>query len=58
MEVWEGGRENFEDLIRKDSEIQKILDENDMEEIFDLKKNVKHVDAVFARLGLGAETKK
>lgn len=58
MKVWEGGRENFEDLIRKDSEIQKILDENDMEEIFDLKKNVKHVDAVFARLGLGAETKK
>jgi adenylosuccinate lyase len=52
MEVWENGATGFEELIRKDKEILKVLGQKDLEEIFDLKKNVKHVDVVFKRLGL------
>ncbi len=52
MKVWENGTVSFEEMIAGDGEIMKFLNEKELEEIFDLKKNVKHVDAVFKRLGL------
>jgi adenylosuccinate lyase len=53
MKVWEDESKRFEELIGKDKEIGKVLGKKELEEIFDLKKNVKHVDAIFKRLGLG-----
>ena len=53
MNVWENESKRFEELTRGDKEILKVLEKKELEEIFDLKKNVKHVDIVFKRLGLG-----
>jgi adenylosuccinate lyase len=53
MKVWEDGASSFEKKVIEDGEITKFLNKKELEEIFDLKKNVKHVDAVFKRLGLG-----
>lgn len=53
MKVWENENLNFEEKIKEDGEIVKFLGKKELEEIFDLKKNVKHVDLVFRRLGLG-----
>jgi len=52
MKVWENGTASFEEKIVGDGKIMKFLNKKELEEIFDLKKNVKHVDVVFKRLGL------
>ncbi|MEX2116284.1 MAG: adenylosuccinate lyase [Bacteroidota bacterium] len=53
MKVWEDRTARFEEKIAGDVEIMKFLNKKELEEIFDLKKNVKYVDMVFKRLGLG-----
>ncbi len=52
MKVWEDATLSFEAGIKGDRAIMKFLDQQELDEIFDLKKNVRHVDTVFKRLGL------
>ena len=44
---------SFLDLISKDSEVTKYLSKKDIEDIFDYKYFIRHVDEIFARLKLG-----
>jgi adenylosuccinate lyase len=49
MKVWEEGHE-FKGLILKDKEIGKYLNEEEIEEIFDLDYHLKYVDEIFNRV--------
>jgi len=49
LRVWEG-EASFKELILKDQEIMQYLDRNEVEEIFDIKYHLKHVDEIFERV--------
>ncbi len=49
MKAWEG-KKDFKSLILKDEEITKYLSNEEIEELFDLKYHLKHVDDLFMRV--------
>jgi len=51
MEVWESGK-HFRKLVQSDRTITSFVDGKELEELFDLKKSVRHVDFIFERVGL------
>jgi adenylosuccinate lyase len=51
MSVWNSGA-SFKEAISKDKKITKHLSSEEIENCFDLKKNLQHVDYVFKRVGL------
>jgi adenylosuccinate lyase len=51
MECWKTGID-FTDTIRQDEAVKKHLSEEEIERCFDLKHQLRNVDAIFRRLGL------
>lgn len=51
MSVWQNGTD-FRSALEGDPELKKYLNKKELEEVFDEKKSLKHVDYVFDRLGL------
>jgi adenylosuccinate lyase len=51
MKTWDTGTP-FRELLGKDRDITKMLSDEELDEMFDLKRSVRHVDTVFDRLGL------
>lgn len=51
MTSWSGGRE-FKDLLREDSGVSAVLNDADLDELFDYNYPVRRVDAIFSRFGL------
>ena len=49
--VWNSGR-SFKDLLKADSRVASVLNREELEELFDLKRSIRHVDYIFARVGL------
>jgi adenylosuccinate lyase len=49
LKVWEG-EGAFKELILNDKEIMQYLDTKEVEEIFDVKYHLKHVDEIFERV--------
>ena len=49
MTAWEGGA-NFMDLLKKDTEISDYMDENEIEELFNLDHHLKQIDTIFHRV--------
>jgi adenylosuccinate lyase len=52
MDVWQS-KKSFRDLLETDGAISAFLRTDDIDEIFDLKKSIRHVDMIFERVGLG-----
>ena len=51
MNVWQDGKD-FRSTLEGDSEVKKFLDGNELDDVFDRTKSVRHVDYIFERLGL------
>ncbi len=51
MNVWQNGKD-FQSALKEDKEVAGVLDKKELQEMFDDKKNIRHVDYVFQRLGL------
>jgi adenylosuccinate lyase len=51
MKVWNSGR-SFKDLLKEDPRIKSILKKGELDALFDVKRSIRHVDAIFARVGL------
>ncbi|HWP81755.1 MAG TPA: adenylosuccinate lyase [Bacteroidota bacterium] len=51
MKVWQNGSD-FRELLRRNAAIQQALSEHELEELFDEKKSLKHIDDIFERVGL------
>lgn len=51
MEVWNSDR-HFKAAVLADKEIASYLTQDEIEKCFDLKKNLRHVDYIFKRVGL------
>jgi adenylosuccinate lyase len=49
MRTWKG-KENFKDLVLNDPDIAKLLKTEAVEELFDLKVHLRHVDTIFSRV--------
>src|SRR5260370_5297055 len=49
MAAWETDA-NFREQVAKDARITKFLDDKALERTFDLKRQLRHVDAIFARV--------
>ena len=49
MKVWEKGA-NFLDELKKDSDIQKYIQKKELEECFNVKSYLRHVDTIFKRV--------
>jgi adenylosuccinate lyase len=49
LKVWSEGKD-FKSLLAEDTDIRKYLGLRDLEEIFDLKYHLKHVDELFGRV--------
>lgn len=49
MRVWEKGG-NFKNLLLKDKDLKKYMDNSEIEKIFDLKHHLKHIDFIFKRV--------
>lgn len=49
--IWNTG-EQFKDAILQDEQVKKYLSVEEIEACFDLKKNLRHVDYIFKRVGL------
>jgi len=49
MTAWES-RGYFQDLLKKDPEVRKLIPETELAALFDLGYHVKHVDALFRRV--------
>ena len=52
MEAWEKREQTFRDLIGKDSRVTGVMSEEDIGSCFDARKQLQHVDTIFARVGL------
>jgi len=54
MEVWNTRTEgkSFHYLLKSDAVISSFLNNSELDELFDLKKSIKHVDHIFERVGL------
>ncbi|MBI5217101.1 MAG: adenylosuccinate lyase [Ignavibacteriae bacterium] len=51
MEVWQSKR-NFKEVLKEDETIRAVLNEQELDELFDLKKSMKSVEYIFERVGL------
>ncbi len=51
MEAWEK-QVSFKTLIEEDATVQKLLSQDEIDECFDPRYHLKHVDTIFERLGL------
>jgi adenylosuccinate lyase len=51
MDVWQS-KKNFKEVLQSDSSVVSHLKNDDLEEIFDLERSLKHVDYIFKRVGL------
>lgn len=51
MQVW-ASKQNFIDLLKADNEVMALLTAQELEEIFDHKWFLRHIDTIFARFGL------
>ncbi len=51
MEVWQTGKD-FKQLLLADEELRRVLSNDELEELFDLNKSIRHVDDIFRRVGL------
>jgi len=51
MKVWENGSD-FRELISGSEEVRKLLSNADLDELFDPKRSLKHIDYIFERTGL------
>lgn len=51
MDVWQSGRD-FRDVLRSDPVISSMLKDKELDELFDFRKSLRHVDAIFRRVGL------
>jgi adenylosuccinate lyase len=51
MKVWENGSD-FKDLISRSDDVRKLLSQADLDELFDPKRSLKHIDYIFERTGL------
>lgn len=49
MKAWEKG-ENFKTLLFQDGEIQRLLNRDELDAIFDVQSHLKHVDDIFRRV--------
>ena len=49
MRVWDEGRD-FKALLADDAEVKALLQPGELEACFDLQHELRHVDAVFARV--------
>lgn len=52
MEVWRS-RENFADVLKRDSELVALLNPSEIDSLCDLGKSIRNVDYIFERCGLG-----
>jgi adenylosuccinate lyase len=51
MEVWQT-KESFKEVLKKNKEVNNVLRDTELDELFDLRKNLKQVDYIFERVGL------
>ncbi|MCK5572210.1 MAG: adenylosuccinate lyase, partial [Bacteroidetes bacterium] len=51
MEAWDSGK-NFKDLLLQSEQVSSYLKQEEIEDLFDLRKSIKHVDHIFQRVGL------
>jgi adenylosuccinate lyase len=51
MKVWENGSD-FRELIKGSEEVSSLLSESELNELFDPKRSLKHVDYIFEKTGL------
>jgi adenylosuccinate lyase len=51
MEVWQM-KQDFKQVLKKDKEMKNVFEDGEIDELFDLKKNLKQVDYIFNRVGL------
>ena len=51
MQVWEK-KKDFKVLIKADDEISALLDDDEIDSLFDLNKVMKNINKIYKRLGL------
>lgn len=51
MEVWQTGKD-FKELLLANSDVMRVLNKQEIEEVFDLQKSISNVDYIFQRVGL------
>jgi len=51
MESWHSGKE-FYQLVKESAQVRKILSDEEIDACFDLNRHLRHVDTIFARVGL------
>jgi adenylosuccinate lyase len=51
METWQTGKP-FRELLGQDPEISSALNKQELDELFDLDRSIRHVDTIFKRIGL------
>jgi adenylosuccinate lyase len=51
MKVWENGSD-FKELISGSEEVKKLLSKAELDELFDSKRSLRHIDYIFERTGL------
>lgn len=51
MKVWENGSD-FRELIKGSEDVRRLLSESELNELFDPKRSLKHVDYIFEKTGL------
>ena len=49
MPVWLEGKD-FRNLLKADSAIEKYLNHNEIDELFDMSFHMKHIDTIFSRV--------
>lgn len=52
MKAWEA-KQDFRELLKENKEIKGVFQNGEIDDLFDLKKNLKQVDYIFERVGLG-----
>ena len=54
MDVWsrKAGKKSFKDVLKSDPAISSIIKNGELDELFDSRKSIKHVDYIFERVGL------
>ncbi|MFQ5648837.1 MAG: adenylosuccinate lyase [bacterium] len=52
MQAWEQGG-NFKDIVKSSGQIKQYVSDSEIESCFNLNKNLRHVDFIFGRVGLG-----
>ena len=61
MDVWQSQpkadeptaqKKNFKDVLKSDTTIASVMNNGELDELFDLEKSIKNVDYIFERVGL------